>query len=271
MTMRADAPDAPQAREIVPGKVYALGGSVRLDGRVSWAPEAADLGQACRCYVLIEGDSALLVDTGVPAHWPTIEPQLRALVAPGTSARVFLTRPELDCVANLPAIRDIYSLEDTDVLSGGADSPFDFFNEAAALSQARQHSHVVLRTSGFDLGPDRKIRIVVPKLRFLPTYWPYDIATRTLFTSDMFTHVCEAADGSAVVDDFASHLLCKFWWLDGAVTQPFIDDIRSIFDQLQPEILAPNHGGVIRGREAIEAQVRALTDVLKACAVGKGR
>ena len=256
------------AREVVPGKVYALGESVPLDGRVSWAPEVESLGQACSCYLLIEGESALLVDTGVPAHWSTIEPQLRELVAPGTSVRVFLTRPELDCVANLPAIREIYRLKDTDVLSGGADSPFDFFNEAAALNQARQHSHVVLRTSGFDLGPDRIIRIVVPKLRFLPTYWPYDVATRTLFTSDLFTHVCEAADGSPVVDDLASHLLCKFWWLKGAVTQPFIEDIWSIFDQLQPEILAPNHGGIIRGSEAIDEHVRALTGVLEACAVG---
>ncbi|HEY1776797.1 MAG TPA: hypothetical protein VGG41_11615 [Solirubrobacteraceae bacterium] len=258
------------ARVIVPGKVYALGGSVPLDGRVSWAPATAGLSQPCSCYLLTEGDSALLVDTGVPAHWPAMETQLRALVEPGTSVKVFLTRPELDCAANLPAIREIYRLEDTDVLSGGADTPFDFFNEAAALNQPTQgYSHVVLRTSGFDLGNERRVRIVVPKLRFLPTYWPFDVSTGTLFTSDLFTHVCESTDGSPVLDDLASHLLCKFWWLSGAVTQPFVDDLRSIFTQLQPEILAPDHGGVIRGRAAVDEQLDALTDVLAACAAGK--
>src|SRR6201999_2997922 len=83
--LSANAPSMTAARVIVPVKVYALGSSVPLDGRVSWAPATPGLRQACSCYLLTEGESALLVDTGVPAHWPAMEVQLRELVKPGTS------------------------------------------------------------------------------------------------------------------------------------------------------------------------------------------
>ncbi|MCU1482190.1 MAG: hypothetical protein JWQ19_2976 [Subtercola sp.] len=261
--------------ELVEGRIYALTGSIPLDGTASWAPVEEGRSQSLTCWLLKEGDQHMVVDTGVRALWPHISAQLATIVPPGSSLKIFMTRPEPDAVGNLAVIREVYSMEDTDVLAGGNDTPFDFFETAASSRGSRKSSGAtpgVLRTTGFDLSPDRPIRVIVPKLRFLPSYWPYDITTKTLFTSDVFTHVSQkTGDPLPIVespeppdaDEVARHLFSKFWWLPGATTREFVDDLRGIFDRLQPEIVAPAYGGVLKGRAVIEAHLETMLEVLE--------
>jgi glyoxylase-like metal-dependent hydrolase (beta-lactamase superfamily II) len=270
--------------ELVADRLYVLGDTLPLDGRISWAPARLGRFQAVNCYLLREGDDVLLIDTGLRALWPTILGQLRELLAPKSRLKVFVTRPELDTVGNLPLLRELYTIEDTDVMAGGSDNPFDFFDAAAArgegsgasATRVAASSHTVLRTSGFDLGPNRPVRVIVPKLRFLPTYWLVDIASKTLFTSDVFTHVDQQSAGSTRVippgddpdareSEVADHLFSKFWWLPGASVEDFITDLRSIFDRLQPDIVAPGYGAVLTGRANIDAHLEALLAVLESC------
>jgi hypothetical protein len=270
--------------ELIADKLYLLGATVPLDGRVSWAPTRPGRFQALNCYLLREGDETLLIDTGVRALWPAISAQLRSLLEPKSRLKVFITRPELDSVGNLPLLRELYSIDETDVMAGGSDNPFDFFDAAAARGTgsggpspgAATSTHCVLRTTGFDLGPDRPVRVVVPKLRFLPTYWLFDFASHTLFTSDVFTHVDQdtaaparvvttAEETSPEEADVADHLFSKFWWLPGASIGEFKADLLSIFERLQPEMVAPAYGGVVCGRSKIQAHLDALIAVLDSC------
>ena len=161
--MRPSRSTGTDAVEIVPGRLYAVGDTIPLDGRVSWAPAVPGRHQALSCYLLREGDEALLVDTGVRAFWPAIRTQLAGLLEPGSPLKVFVSRPELDSTGNLPELRELYDIEDTDVMAGGTDNPFDFFDtavsRAAAGSEGPAPTYSVLRTTGFDLGPHRPVRV----------------------------------------------------------------------------------------------------------------
>src|ERR1700720_4279644 len=93
-------PDA--AVEVIPGKLYGLGGRVWLDGRVSWAPDEQAY-QPINCYLLL-GEDPILVDTGLPAHEREVIGQLRSVLPNNRSTAVFLSRAEWDCIGNLGAI-----------------------------------------------------------------------------------------------------------------------------------------------------------------------
>jgi len=263
------------ATELAPG-VVAVSGAVPLDGIASWAPVLPERYQANTAYLLTEGDEHLLIDTGLRVHWAGIRRRLEERVAPGSRIKVFMTRPEPDAVGNIEKVREVYLMDDTDVMSGGSDTPFDFFATAGGRKGTGDAegsaTPAILRTTGFDLSPDRAVRIIVPKLRFLPSYWPFDVRTRTLFTSDVFTHVDQAEpSGLRVVRDpaelpedehIARHLFSKFWWLPGATTAEFVDDLRTIFAGLRPERVAPGYGAVLEGREVVDRHVEAVLRVL---------
>jgi hypothetical protein len=230
------SPDRPTA--IVAGKVYALGGCVALDGRVSWAPPAAGRFQAITCYLLREGDESLLIDIGVPAHVSAVMHQLKELLAPGSPLKVFLTRAELDAVGNLAVIREAYDVRY--VMAGGSVNPFDGYDDASSARDSSRPALPVVRTSGIDLAEGRQIRVIVPLFRFLPTYWPFDIQTRTLFTSDVFGFTDQAEDQApevrssasedpATLESVVDHLFRKFWWLPGSDPDLMKKDVVSIF------------------------------------------
>jgi glyoxylase-like metal-dependent hydrolase (beta-lactamase superfamily II) len=62
------SPTRRTADEIVPGRIYRLGGFIELDGRISWAPEMPGRFTPNNCYTVMEADRVYLVDTGVAAH-----------------------------------------------------------------------------------------------------------------------------------------------------------------------------------------------------------
>jgi flavorubredoxin len=257
---------------IVPNKVYALGDCAQLDGTLSWAPKLFRRFQRINCFLLIEGGEALLIDTGVPAHASTILFQLQRLLPPNSVLKVFVTRAELDAVANLSAIREAYDVRY--VMDGGSANPFDGYNDVTAGQGSAGCALTVARTSGIDLGPARQIRIVVPLFRFLPTYWPFDVATRTLFTSDAFGWTDQSRpDGVSTLSESAdplmresvgAHILQKFWWLPGSRTKDIKDDLVTIFDTLDPEFIAPGHGCILMGRDVIKRHVSLLLELLDA-------
>lgn len=273
-------------------RLYALGGTTPLDGRLSWAPRRDARYQTSNCYLLKEDGRHLLVDTGVRADHTLLERQLARLVAPGETLNVFVTRPELDCVGNLGLLRDRYRVEA--ILAGGRPNPFDAFDFAgdqgsdpvarAPVVGDRRHATpagfeiaAIRRVDAIGLGPRRTVRVVVPLLRFLPTYWLYDEATGALFTSDVFGHVDQATpdpvDGVLAAEETSAagaalvrtSLLCKFWWLPGAVTADIVANLRAIFGELAPTIVAPSHGSVLVGRDVVQRHLDVLLGVLERC------
>jgi flavorubredoxin len=259
--------------EVVPDKLYALGGTIPLDGRVHWAPGESGF-TALNCYLLKEGDAAMVIDPGPLSHEDVLLEQLAELVPPGSPISVFLTRAELDCFAALGAIMREYKVER--LLAGGGHNPFDQFDYVGGVGPARRGDYVKtarLQTgAGFDLGNGRELVIVIPGFRLLATFWAYDTATKALFTSDVFTHgrgetevearqLSRRADSSD--DEVAEHLTAKFWWLRYGKLEKLRGDLRSIFSTWDVEAICAGHGKPIVGKEAVDASVDQLIRVLE--------
>lgn len=262
-----------EAFELVTGKLYAIGGSVPMDGRISWL-SAEDSGfQPVNGYLLKEGSSALLIDTGVALHRGEVLAQLSGLLDEQTRLEVFFTRAELDAAGNLVAIAAKYGVET--VHAGGNVNPFDAFEEVGRVGRITANFSVQRVGVGQSLrvGDGRRIEVIRPPLRTLNTCWLYDAGTKTLFTSDAFGHTflqqdryCPILTSKTDTCDYAQlrrHTLARYWWLEHAVSPRVADDIEQLFEKLDPERIAPDHGCVLEGSELVKRHLGWLTQVLR--------
>jgi flavorubredoxin len=123
----------------------------------------------------------------------------------------------------------------------------------------------------------REIDVMQAPIRLIATRWLYDRATRTLFSSDLFTHLWrETATGPWVVtdadndptqtSDIRSFMLnTRYWWLEGAPTDTIRRGIAEVFDKFDIETIAPGYGCILRGRNVVARHYAMLDEFLKAC------
>src|SRR5260221_3686122 len=148
--------------ELASARLYALGDNFMLDERVSWAPQGFRGYQAANSYLVLDGDEALLVDTGLAVVGEAIIRQLESLCRPGSDLDIYITRPEFDTMGNLSAIAERYRVR---VL--GRFSAFGTWSNRPAESTPA-------RAGQFLAFGSRQLNVVEPGLRLLPTSWLYD-------------------------------------------------------------------------------------------------
>lgn len=251
-------------------KMVVLGGVIPLDGRVSWVPQGATGFQPSNSYVLTEGTQRLMIDSGLAVHSKMILDDLAELIGEGGGISIFFTRSEMDCVSNLEPIAGRFDIER--LFTGGVINPFDAFDDLSRLAlRGRRHQIDAKRTDEGDsmaraaeieVAPGRILEIESPLLRLLPTFWGWDAVTGTLFTSDTFTHgVMERPDGPRIIDStmedtttaeqVAGHLYAKYEWIPRSTCEPLREWLQDKFDTLDPEVIAPSRGCVLRGRDVV--------------------
>lgn len=266
-----------EAVELVPNKLYRLGGVCPIDDDISWIPKGVEGYEPLSAFLLLEEDGALLVDTGVPLNKDAVAAQLDSIIGREREIQVFLTRFEPDCLANMPMLTDLFNIKK--VAGGGVSNPFDFFDDLSTQEQLRADYNVtmtrLLPTDIIHVSPTRELSLVVTSIRLLNTFWGYDAATKTLFTSDSFGHVpvsdpsqvpvVTSENDTATFEQVRDHHLTKFDWLMGAETAPLIADLDKIFATHDVEIIAPNHGCVLQGADVVKRHVamvrRMLTEI----------
>ncbi|WP_037367996.1 MBL fold metallo-hydrolase [Amycolatopsis orientalis] len=231
------------------GRVVRLGGSVPLDGRVSWAPADVRGTQPLNCYLVRSAEGAVLIDTGVRVHAARIVAQLRESVPENTPLAVVLTRTEMDCCLNLPEIEAAFPVTAVHYTGGITVPVVDAPRERITVEEGRP--------AELEPIPGIPLRIHAPRLRLLPTLWPYDPLSQTLFTSDSFCHTRTEADDAPDPAAVAAQLRVKFSWLDHADPAPVLDDLRAVFAADPVRAIAPGHGFPLLGRETVEAHVEA--------------
>jgi flavorubredoxin len=254
---------ADPAKALVPEKLYALGGTVPLDGRVSWFPRDARGLAPLQCYLLVEDGSALLIDTGLPVHRDTMLHQLHDLLAPGASFSILHTRiAEYDSVGNTAAICCAFPVERL-----YAHFPTNLMAHISGAPAPRRGSEELVPRIGDSLtvgsAGGRELILLGAPLRLLLTFWAYDTETRTLFTSDSFGHVPLLGDGTdpASVRD---QVFAKFDWLARADRRPIVKDLDDLFDSYEVETIAPMHGQVLSGRDTVARHRDMVTQALEA-------
>lgn len=251
---------------MVPGRVYRLGGTLERDGRLSWVAPGATGFEPMSCYLVRGTDGALLIDTGAGAHAELILAQLRSVLPAGSPLSILLTRTEMDCPLNVPAIEAAYAVE-TVRFTGGVTVPRGVAHASVERFGVADHKTITLEAA-----PGILLEICTPRLKLLPTLWPYDPVSRTLFTSDSFTYAgWDAPDGDVLLtadeppspDEVRASLLAKFFYFGQARTGPIADDLRTIFERWEVELIAPVHGRVIAGRDTVARHVDVLERVLR--------
>lgn len=269
----ATTPAREEPLALVPGRLWALGGSFAIDGRVSWLPAGAQGHQATNCYVLHERGTWTIVDPGPAYHEDALLSQLERLLPRGRDVQVFLTRAELDCIGSLGAIASAYRVGR--LMAGGSHNPFDAFGSAPEMDPAGRSAHLAMLRmqpgSRIALGGDRELVVLHPLMRLLNTFWAYDTGTRALFTSDLFGHllgddpaVARAPATAALVDpaELLEQLTAKLWWLPQANVAPLQEDLAAIFARHRVERLCPSRGRPIATPAAVEQAHRSLQDAL---------
>lgn len=265
---------APEVVALVPDRLYLLGDSVELDGRISWVPERARGWQPMNCYVLREAGSVLVIDPGPAVFRETVADQLETIVAAGTPVSVLVTRAEPDTTGGLGEIARRFPVER--LYAGGGPNPFDSFEAIGELDTAGRRERIQLErtAAGFSVpvGPGRGVEILRPSIRLLATWWGYDEPTGTLFTSDAFGHTVQPrSDGPRLLTgedppprpaEVVAHLGAKFGWLAHARTAVPRESTRDLFAGRAVTRIAPSHGLVIEGPQAVRAHLDAMDAAL---------
>jgi flavorubredoxin len=257
-------------------KLYALQHPYALDGRVSSYPASARGFSVANSYLLTQSDAAMLVDTGFGKDEPVIRAQIESLIPPRLPLSLFPLRlNEFMSINNVETFAAHFNVEQCYTSNIDAALWFDFGAKANGRSILDSMPiTAVTRSDTIQLGKKgRLIDVMQAPIRLIATRWLYDQATRTLFSSDMFTHVWRArADGPWVVTDddttsaheLRSFLLnTRYWWLEGAPTHSIRRGIANVFDKYDIETIAPGYGCILRGRNVVARHYRMLDEILQ--------
>ena len=264
---------------LAPDRLYALQNPFPLDGRVSSYPASARGFSVANCYLLTEPDAAMLIDTGFGKDEAVIRAQIEQLIAPGLPLSMFPLRlNEFMSINNVESFAGHFKVETCYTSNIDAALWFDFGAKAEGRDILKSMKvTAVTRADTIRLGKaGREIEVMQAPIRLIATRWLYDRATRTLFSSDLFTHVWRpAATGPWIVtdgDDTASlsevrsfMLNTRYWWLEGAPTDSIRRGIGEVFDKYDVETIAPGYGCILRGRNVVARHYRMIDDFLKSC------
>jgi flavorubredoxin len=265
---------------IAEGKLYALQNPFALDGRVSSYPKSARGYSVANSYLLTQSDAAMLIDTGFGKDEKVIREQIQSLIAPDVCLSLFPLRlNEFMSINNVATLAGVFNVATCYTSDVDAALWFDFGakTEGRKILESMKIT-AVTRTDTIQLGKEnRVVDVMQAPIRLIPTRWLYDRATRTLFSSDMFTHVwratrngpwivTEADESSASPRDMRSFLLnTRYWWLEGAATDSIRRAVSDVFDKYDVETIAPGYGCILHGRNVVARHYQMLDEILKAC------
>jgi hypothetical protein len=261
-------------------RLYALQNPFALDGRVSSYPASARGFSVANSYLLTQPDAAMLIDTGFGKDEPVIRAQIEQLIAPKLPLSMFPLRlNEFMSINNVESFAAHFNIDQCYTSNPDAALWFDFGavpNGRSILDAMKVTA--VTRADTIELGKaGRAIDVMQAPIRLIATRWLYDRATRTLFSSDMFTHVwrgsetgpwivTEADNDATSARDIRSFMLnTRYWWLEGVSTDSMRRGIGEIFDKHDIETIAPGYGCILRGRKVVARHYRMLDEFLKAC------
>jgi flavorubredoxin len=240
--------------------ILVLSDVVPIDGRVSWLPAGATGFEPYNEYLLLSEDRALLIETGVPLHGPSLVASLQELVGSRRLA-VLPTRIELDSVGNLGRILEAFPT--AVVGSANPIEPTTLVHRSDWTTPCAPFTRFSVNGTLAEFGFPR-LRLVDPIIRTLGTVWLWEEATEILFTADFFcSDMLASADQSVVrrsgdariaPEGLRASILQKFDWLELASTRNLLLAWDALFAKISPAALAPVHGRIQLGR-ALAAQV----------------
>jgi hypothetical protein len=255
------------------GAISAIGGAVHLNYAPLFLPPGTKGWMPFQNYVVRDGDQCMIIDTGLPRLADTLRDGLDKVVGQGKSCWVFATRREVETLDNLSWVLRRYDVTKFYFLIGHMIAPLEvvtFFDEAEdAMEISVTEAHIaanehipiewVRKPEDVVLGS----RVFVPirsPIAILSTYWLYEEATGTLFSSDMWGFLGAREDGGPLVttsvddvtiEQLEEHIKAKFDLLCGTDTSRVQETLRKIAAERRIERICPSYGLIIEGSDAV--------------------
>ena len=267
---------ATQVMELVPDRLYSIASTIELNGLISSYPANAIGFTKGHCYLVKEGNDALLLDSGYTAHRGGIIARLRELLSDGDELSIYPLRlNEYMSVCNVEAIAQTFRAKQC--YSGNPDAAVwvAFSRHVERPADYVLKTTLVARRQEINLGPakSRKLQAFQAPIRLIGTRWVVDSATGTLFSSDSFTHEWSTtehgpwsigdADDVADMPLVRSFLLnTRYWWLEGGKTRELCDKIDAVRQEFDICRIAPGYGKITEGRDAVKRQFDRLIEAL---------
>jgi flavorubredoxin len=266
-------------QELAAGKLYALQNTMRLDGRVSSYPASARGYSVTNCYLLKQPDAAWLIDTGFGGDEASLRAQIESLFPRTLPLSLLPLRlNEFMSIQNIDPFTLYFNVKEC--FTGNPDAAFWFdFGAGSDSGQNtldRLNITTISREETIPIGAQgRPVVVYQAPIRLIATRWIYDAATKTLFTSDMWTHTWrETPDGPWIIQDgdddptdfdhVRSFLLnTRYWWLEGVDTATLRKGIDKILSKHDIETIAPGYGCILRGKRTVAKHMQLVDDVLK--------
>ena len=258
--------------DLCDGRLVGLPSPYRLDGRVTTHAHDARGFAPMNTYVLVEHESALVVEAGLSVHEASLLRRLAVVLEGRSEIGLFpLTLTEFHSVCNARAIIERFGVGTLYGLRPDVASWIDF--RGGGVERPLVRTIGIPGEQHVEVGA-RRVHTMEAVLRLPPTVWLYDATTRALFTSDAFTHVRRPSeDGPWIVDadedtttlqDVSDHLARgRFWWLQGADVAPLRRALAAVFERLDVEVVAPSYGCVLRGRDVVRRHHELLQGALR--------
>jgi len=261
--------------ELVPGRLYRVGCVVKAE-RLSWLPQDLDGFEAVNSYVLTDKDNVVFFEMGLPIARPAMEQAVAKLVG---NRRVYVdfTRNEADCIGNMGYV--LGTCRNPTLLYGTAGGVLEWINDPHVSELEVRNFLGRVPIESAKNGETKKIGAMeftwmdAGTKMMLMTQWAFEKSTGCLFTSESFgwRHI-PTINSPVIVDTAASlpsavtvarEMVARMNWMREAEYQPVIDRFVSIFKQYDVQMIAPVHGCVIKGREAVVAHVERAVEALK--------
>lgn len=264
--------------EIIPGTLWGAAGWLRPDARPpTWLPPGLPGWLPVNAYALRDGAEWMVVDTGLPAHWPELHAALAATLAGTTRRRMVNTRREQDCMANLHAMSRAFGIAEVPYV--GVLNPLDLLEDIEA-QEAKARIEAMAPVRAVRIAPDEVLEVgrlrlepLRVTLRLLATNWFHEHVTGTLFTSDAFAGLTRPSPDAPILRGaeepgpdpviLAHAMSAKFDWLTGIDPAPILADLDAVFAGRRVARICPGHGCVIEGEAAVARTLAAMREAIR--------
>jgi flavorubredoxin len=215
------------------------GGPVAVTRDIWWIGfHDVDVDMHCNPYLIVDGDEAVLIDSGSIPQFPIIMRKIIDVTNPAQISLIVASHPDPDVCSNMAVVEDMVERDDLRVAAHSASLRLiRYYGLRSSLYAVDKNNWRVTLKSG------RVLEFIhTPHLHFAGSIATWDPISGTLFSSDLFgalDHEWELFARPSYVSDMDS------WHQMIMPTRTMLGVVMDRFAALPIERICPQHGSVI--------------------------
>jgi len=213
----------------------------------------AEADMHCNPYLIVDGDEAVLIDSGSIPQFPVIMRKIIDVINPAQISVVVASHPDPDVCSNMAVVEDVVERDDLRIAAHSATLRLiRYYGLCSTLYAVDRNDWRVTLKSG------RVLEFIhTPHLHFAGSMATWDPASGTLFSSDLFGaldhdwHLFGGPSYAADMDDWHQMIM---------PARAMFGAVMDRFEALPIERICPQHGSVIE-RAHIKAAIAHLRNL----------